>query len=139
MLTEGRAPGNPHSAVPQGSVLGPILFHVFLNDLDVGREGVLNKFAHTPKLGAVDSSEDGERSFQRDPDILESWVITGCVEFNKSKCWILHLGRSGLFGPEERLRGGRWRPSAPHRRAAGAQERLGPLRQGVCAQLCEAR
>jgi len=40
----------------------------------------------------VDSVK-GREALQRDLDRLESWPITNCMTFNKSKCWIPHLGQ----------------------------------------------
>ncbi|KAJ7426116.1 hypothetical protein WISP_18846 [Willisornis vidua] len=78
--------------VPQGFILGPVLFNTFKNDLDTGVEGILRKIADDPKLGRAVDSLKGRETVQRDLDKLEDWAITYNMEFNKGKCCILRLG-----------------------------------------------
>jgi len=80
------------SGVPQGSILGPLLFLIFINDIDKGIVSKLLKFADDTKLVGTVSSEVEIEQLRTDLERLYSWSIDWQMLFNTDKCKVMHFG-----------------------------------------------
>jgi Reverse transcriptase (RNA-dependent DNA polymerase) len=83
------------SRVPQGSVLGPVLFLVFIRDLDraTTASGVkLRKFADDTKVAKKVSGGEDRAELQSVLDGMMEWSQRWGMEFNHQKCKVMHFG-----------------------------------------------
>jgi len=105
------------SGVPQGSVLGPMLFNIFVGNMDSGIESTLSKFAGDTKLCGVVNTLEGTDAIQKNVDWLQRWDHANLMKFNKPKCNVLHIGQGN---PKHKYRlGGEWIERNPEEKDLG--------------------
>lgn len=85
------------SGVPQGSVLGPVLFVIYANDLGVSEGASLQLFADAAKLSFVIDDSKAFKSRQCDIDDLHVWALENGMLFNTKKCLVQRFGISEIW------------------------------------------
>ena len=84
------------SGIPQGSVLGPTLFVIYINDLPDVVESACKLFADDTKLYRQVRNPDDRELLQKDLESLMAWSDKWLMPFNENKCKSLHLGRANI-------------------------------------------
>jgi hypothetical protein len=83
---------NVISGVPQGSVLGPLLFVIYINDIDCNLRNLLLKFADDTKLLGQVASQNDVQAVHADLVTLSKWSQDWLMPFNTDKCKVMHFG-----------------------------------------------
>ena len=81
------------SGVPQGSVLGPLLFILYVNDLPDQVNSYCKLFADDAKLYKELQNLDDFETMQDDLNKLCQWTIKWLMLFNVDKCKVMHIGK----------------------------------------------
>ena len=79
------------SGVPQGTVLGPLLFLCHINDLPDSVKSTVRLFADDCLLYRQIKSREDHISLQYDLQNLETWAKTWGMRFNAKKCYIMSI------------------------------------------------
>ena len=80
------------SGIPQGSVLGPILFVLYINDLPSNVQSEIRLFADDTKLFTRSDTKEACENLQKDLDTLQVWSEKWLLRFHPEKCHTLKLG-----------------------------------------------
>ena len=80
------------SGVPQGSVLGPVLFLIYINDIDEGITSIISKFADDTKIANSVVSNEQVIEMQNNLNKLSEWGQMWQMNYNADKCKVLHIG-----------------------------------------------
>jgi len=102
------------SRVPQGLVLGPVLFNIFVRDMYSGIECTLHTSVDNTLLCGVVDTLKGQDAILRHLDRLELWAYANLMKFNKEG------PAPGLGNPQYQYRlGNKWIESSPARKDSG--------------------
>ena len=82
------------SGVPQGSFLGSILFLLYINDLPDNVQSQVRLFADDTAVYLTINHPCDASLIQKDLDQLQRWEVKWEMEFNPSKCQVLHITRA---------------------------------------------
>ena len=83
------------SGVPQGSVLAPIMFAIYINDMIEGVNSYMTLFADDAKIMRRVKNEGDCNMLQKDLDTVWKWSVKWEMEFNIKKCSVMEFGKSG--------------------------------------------
>ena len=87
------------SGIPQGSVLGPILFVLFINDLPDLVNSSIYLFADDTKIFNKIQTIQDATILQDDLNILSDWSDQWLLRFHPEKCKLIHFGKNNPSSP----------------------------------------